>query len=130
MMAAGGTGAEVRDENALLEAPALAVDGSVPYWPSQCLAVPRRGGVYVIHDMRGSLYIGRSDCLYDRFHAHYEYSHNQRLRRALRRPAGCIHFSWVLAHGEHQKALEQRLIRDLHPLCNHIRYTTTKEGSS
>ena len=50
--------------------------------PSHAIALPRSGGVYLIHDLRGCLYIGRSDCLKQRFHTHYELSHNRRLRAA------------------------------------------------
>ncbi|CAL9498964.1 GIY-YIG nuclease family protein [Streptomyces eurythermus] len=109
---------------ALLEASPLAIDGSVPYRPSHSGVVPHQGGVYLVHDMRGCLYIGRSDCIIERFNTHYEYSHNRHLRRALRNPVGVIQFSWLLAEGQPQKHLEQQLIRSLHPLCNDIRYVT------
>lgn len=120
----GADGPEITRCIALLEASPLAVDGTVPYRPSHADTVPRRGGVYLIHDMRGCLYIGRSDCVITRFHTHYEYSHNRRLRRALRNPVGAIQFSWLLTEGKSQKELEQQLIRSLHPLCNDIRYVT------
>jgi predicted GIY-YIG superfamily endonuclease len=100
----------------------VAVDGTVPFRPSHSFDLPRTGGVYLIHDLRGCLYIGRSDNLRERFDIHQEHSHNRRLRYALRHPVGRIDFAWILVRGEEQKELERRLIRELDPLCNDVRY--------
>jgi excinuclease UvrABC nuclease subunit len=111
-----------------LRAPALQVDGTVPYRPSHASAVPMAAGVYLIHDLRGCLYIGRGNVIKIRFDQHYEYSHNRHLRIALRNPVGPIHFSWVLARGEPQRLLEKRLIDELHPLCNEVRYSLKEDN--
>ena len=105
----------------------LTLEGTVPFRPSYETAVPLAGGVYLVHDLRGCLYIGRGDVIRDRFVRHYAYSHNSGLRRALRTPVGVIQFSWVLALGDQQRALEKRLITELQPLCNEIRYIASQE---
>lgn len=115
------------DRKARLHVGPLKLDGQVPFRPSYSFDLPQRGGVYLIYDLRGCLYIGRTDDLYDRFDTHHDYSHNPQLRYALRHPVGVIDFAWILAESTEQMDLERRLIRDLEPLCNDIRYTTSKE---
>ena len=125
----GGVMAPVASPEELLAAPRVDPDGTTSFRPSHSFYVPTVPGVYLIHDLRGSLYVGRSDNIGKRFQQHHEFSHNSRLRLALRAPVGPISFSWLLAEGLEQKALEARLIRYLDPLCNDIRYVTTKENS-
>ena len=80
--------------------------------------MPRRPGVYLIHDMRGVLYVGRADSLRRRFEEHLAWSHNGDVRAALRSPVGVLHFTWSLADSLEQLELERELIRALRPLCN------------
>lgn len=98
--------------------PSVAPDGSVPYRLGWALGVPDDSGVYLIHDLRGMLYVGRADLLRRRFEEHYLDSHNPAVRQALRFAVGQLTFSWVLVAAPEQIELERNLIRALRPLCN------------
>jgi excinuclease UvrABC nuclease subunit len=108
----------------VLAPPSLQPDGSVPFRRGWLLGVPRAEGVYLIHDIRGPLYIGRAENLRRRFEEHYLDSHNPSLRLALRSGVGQLLFSWVLVAGPEQVELERELIRSLRPLCN-VQHNTT-----
>ncbi|WP_299572992.1 GIY-YIG nuclease family protein [uncultured Williamsia sp.] len=107
---------------------AMGVDGDVAFRPSSTADIPDVGGVYVISDLRGPLYIGRTDDLNRRFHKHLEDSHNRKLRIALRNRVGNVRFAWIFADGPDQRSLEPALIRTLNPLCNDIRYALKKRS--
>ena len=102
----------------LIDPPRVAIDGSVSYRRGWALGVPERPGVYLIHDLRGMLYIGRADHLRRRFEDHLLRSHNPALRRALHTPVGLLTFSWVLVASSQQVEFERTLIRSFRPLCN------------
>lgn len=100
----------------------MAVAGAVPFVPGWVLRVPHRPGVYLIHDLRGPLYVGLTEDLNERFHQHYWDSHNRRLAQALAHPFGEIQFTWFLTKPHEQAPLERELIRALQPLCNDLMY--------
>ena len=102
----------------LLAPPPLELDGSVRYRLGWALAVPNEPGVYLIHDLRGILYIGRADLLRRRFEDHLLRSHNAALRHAISTPTGQLTFSWVVVASPKQIEVERRLIRSFRPLCN------------
>lgn len=119
------TADEVRSEKArrrlIYDPPELPVERTVPYSQGWCTLVPLAGGVYVISDLRGPLYVGRGT-LRSRFDKHQEESHNPKLRAALRRPVGDLSFSWLTVAMPKQAEIEKRFIRALQPLCNDILY--------
>ena len=102
----------------LIDPPRVALDGAVSYRRGWALGVSESPGVYLIHDLRGMLYIGRADNLRRRFEDHLLRSHNPALRRALRTPVGPLTFSWVLVASSQQIEFERTLIRSFRPLCN------------
>ncbi len=103
--------------------PRISVDGTVPFVPGWALRVPHEPGVYLVHDLRGPLYVGLTEDLNQRFHQHYWDSHNRLLSQALAHPCGEIRFSWILTKPREQAQLERELIRALQPLCNDLMYT-------
>jgi predicted GIY-YIG superfamily endonuclease len=109
--------------NALVhDPPEVALDGTVKYTLGGSIFVPEEPGVYLIHDLRGVLYVGRTGNLYQRYFQHYWDSHNSRVTAALRRPLGRLEFSWMTVDGCDQASLERELIRALQPLCNRLLY--------
>ena len=102
----------------IVEPPRVVPDGGVLFRRSWSLGVPTRPGVYLIHDLRGILYVGRADQLRRRFEEHYLDSHNPALRTAIRTAVGQLMFSWVLVAAPEQFELERDLIRSFRPLCN------------
>lgn len=100
--------------------PAPTIDGDVPYLQGWASGVPPDPGVYLIRDMRGLLYVGRSNNLRSRFHQHLEFSHNELLRLALNSTWGQVLFAWIL--DPEPKQLEEQLIRLLMPICNERGY--------
>lgn len=107
--------------------PSLLLDGTVRYRMAWALAVPRAGGVYLVHDLRGTLYVGRGEDLRRRFEEHLAGSHNLDLRSALLTTLGQVCFSWVIVAAPEQIELERSLIRSLRPLCN-IQHNSIEEG--
>lgn len=102
----------------IVDPPRVVPDGGVLFRPSWSLGVPTKAGVYLIHDLRGILYVGRADQLRRRFEEHYLDSHNPALRTAIRTAVGQLMFSWVLVAAPEQFELERDLIRSFRPLCN------------
>lgn len=98
--------------------PLFEPDGAVPYMPTWSLCVPWAPGVYVVSDLRGPLYVGRTAQLRRRFYEHLDDSHNRLLRVALARPVGSTRFYWVLTVGKQAVMLEHYLISGLVPICN------------
>ncbi len=99
------------------------VDSTVGFRFAQELLVPQEAGVYMIHDLRGVLYVGRTANLCRRFRQHYWAQHNPLLVAAIVRPVGELSFSWMLAEeGAEQARVERRLIRAFVPPCNRLRY--------
>lgn len=106
---------------ALLQVPYLTPQGSVAFRQTRMLLVPDGPGVYLIHDLRGVLYVGRTSNLRRRFHQHYWLTENEFLRLALRQRFGMVEFSWWIVDAERNRAcLEAGLITWLCPPCNRL----------
>jgi predicted GIY-YIG superfamily endonuclease len=91
---------------------------TVPYRRGFALRIPRRAGLYVIHDFRGALYAGRSTALRRRFDEHLEEQYNPLLRSALQDARGPLLFSWSLVSLEDLDVAERAVIELLRPPCN------------
>lgn len=99
----------------------LALDGTVSFTHTREWLVPEQMGVYLIHDLRGVLYVGRTNDLRRRFAEHYWVCGNQLLRLALRSPVGVLMFSWSQHPDEITcAAAERRLIARFQPVCNRL----------
>lgn len=107
---------------ALLHMPVdIELSGSTAFRHTRHIYVPKRAGVYLIHDLRGVLYVGRTRDLYRRFDEHYWLTDNELLSLAMRQSFGELTFSWVIAEDERERAdLEHRLIAWLRPACNRL----------
>lgn len=94
-------------------------DGSVELVLTREFLVPDDAGVYLIHDLRGVLYVGQSRHLRQRFAQHDRLRRNRLLRLAMSRPVGVMTFSWrLVANEEERSAFERELIAILQPVCN------------
>lgn len=94
-------------------------DGSVEMVLTREFMVPDDAGVYLIHDLRGVLYVGQSRKLKQRFAQHDRLRRNRLLRLAMSRPVGVMRFSWRLVEDEEERsAFERELIAILQPVCN------------
>ena len=91
---------------------------SIPYSDSWSRIVPTAGGIYLIHDLRGVLYIGRTNNIKRRFTEHLSGSSNYILNRAMITRAGTLFFSWNLSELPEQRNLETLLIKQFNPVCN------------
>ena len=107
------------------EARAWLPDQEVAFRRALSWAVPPDGGVYVISDQRGPLYVGRSFNLRLRFAQHLDHSHNRSLRRALSVPYGDVIFRWRLLSETEQDEAEPALVQALKPLCNVVLFAKT-----
>lgn len=97
------------------------LDGAVPFRRSSDILVPTGAGVYLIHDLRGVLYVGQTEMLQRRFLEHYWLTDNQLLKLALRHSFGVPKFSWALRASRQDRArLESRLVLALNPPCNRV----------
>ena len=105
----------------IFDPPEVPIEKTVPYQQGWCTLVPPAGGVYLISDLRGPLYVGRGN-LRSRFDKHHDESHNPRLKEALKHPVGDVGFSWLTAEMPEQSEMEKHFIRTLQPLCNDILY--------
>lgn len=98
---------------------AFRVDGDAPFNAMHALAVPTNGGVYLVHDLRGVLYVGRTCDLRRRFGEHLWVADNGLLAQARRTAFPALTFSWqVLDDLQAQIELESRMIHWLDPVCN------------
>ncbi len=94
-------------------------DGSVEMVLAREVLIPDDAGVYMIHDLRGVLYVGQSRQLRQRFSQHDRLRRNRLLHLAMSRPFGAMKFSWrIVADEEDRSALERELIAILQPVCN------------
>ena len=107
---------------ALLHMPLdVELSGTTAFRHTRHIYVPKKGGVYLIHDLRGVLYVGRTRNLYRRFDEHYWFTGNELLALAMRQSFGEIAFSWITANDERERIdLESRLIVWLRPACNRL----------
>lgn len=87
------------------------------------VCVPSAQGVYIVHDLRGPLYVGRSQNLNKRFFDHLTDTHNPDFAELLKNPQGSMRFSWLETTSiTETEQLEKQVIRHLKPMCNKIRY--------
>lgn len=98
--------------------PVYEPEGAVPFMATWSLCVPVRSGVYVVSDLRGPLYVGRTTDLRRRFEEHLKGSHNRLLARAIDTPVGTMQFQWITVEGKQTVILEAYLISNLMPVCN------------
>ena len=95
------------------------LDGTVPFRRSSDLMVPDRAGVYIIHDLRGALYVGRTCSLRRRFEEHDLRPSNPLIAKARLHAVGPLSFSWIgLDDAKRLRAVEAELVRALDPPCN------------
>ena len=96
-------------------------DGNIGFSVFENIYAPNSIGVYFIHDLRGILYIGRTNNIYQRFTQHSWVRKNRDLFKLSQNPMGKLKFSWVNAKTEKQaKVLEAKWIRIFMPICNDI----------
>ncbi|HEV7228070.1 GIY-YIG nuclease family protein [Brevundimonas sp.] len=94
-------------------------DGTVELVLTREFMVPDDAGVYLIHDLRGVLYVGQSRKLRQRFVQHDRLRRNRLLHLAMSRPVGIMRFSWrLVADEEERSAFERELVATLQPVCN------------
>jgi predicted GIY-YIG superfamily endonuclease len=94
-------------------------DGAVELVLTREFMVPDDAGVYLIHDLRGVLYVGQSRKLRQRFAQHDRLRRNRLLHLAMSRPVGIMRFSWrLVADEEERSAFERELVATLQPVCN------------
>jgi excinuclease UvrABC nuclease subunit len=113
-------------EDLLHEPPVLNLDGTVPYRRGFAINVPSKSGIYLLHDLRGVLYVGQSDNLHRRFEEHYNERDNPLLVVAITKPVHELAFSWLIANRSDLDRIERRLIRCFHPVCNRKLYLNNK----
>lgn len=96
-------------------------DGTIGFSVFENIYAPKSIGVYFIHDLRGILYIGRTNNINQRFTQHSWVRKNRDLFKLSQNPMGKLKFSWVSAKTEKQaKILETKWIRIFMPICNDI----------
>lgn len=97
----------------------IKLDGTVPFRRSSDLLVPLDAGVYIIHDLRGALYVGRTCALRRRFQEHEFQPTNPLITQARRNAVGPLMFSWIaLGDAKRRHAVEAELVQALDPPCN------------
>jgi excinuclease UvrABC nuclease subunit len=106
--------------------PLIKVNKTIAFDMSFNLLVPDMPGVYFIHDLRGILYIGRTDNLRRRLNEHYWKKSNPRLKKAIANPVGKLQVSWILSQYPEQNFLEKKFIKIFRPPCNRISYKGEK----
>ena len=105
----------------LAPAPEFPLAGSVPLRRARSFLVPNEPGVYLIHDLRGVLYAGRTTRLQRRFEEHRTTQSNELLVLAQRSAFGALAFSWALvSDGRRRAQLERALVSWLQPVCNRV----------
>jgi predicted GIY-YIG superfamily endonuclease len=110
--------AEQRHQRLSLEIK-LVLDGTVPFRRTSDLLLPARPGVYILHDLRGALYVGRTISLARRFTQHEDQPANPLIDKARGSAVGPLMFSWiVLDDAKRRAAVEAELIQALDPPCN------------
>lgn len=94
-------------------------DGTVELVLTREFMVPDDAGVYLIHDLRGVLYVGQSRKLRQRFAQHDRLRRNRLLHLVMNRPVGITRFSWRLVADEEERCVfERELVSTLQPVCN------------
>ncbi len=105
----------------LSQPPTIPLSGPIPLRRVRGFLIPDEPGVYLIHDLRGVLYAGRSICLRRRFGEHCEARGNELIGLAQRSVFGLLAFSWVIVPDRQRRAqLEHEFIAWLQPPCNSV----------
>jgi excinuclease UvrABC nuclease subunit len=110
-----------------MESQRVKISGTVLFKTSGTLEVPNVPGVYLIHDLRGVGYIGKSEKLRDRLEYHLRHSWNPQLSAFTRTAVGPLQFSWIVS--EDGPKLEKTLVRVLEPRANRVRYVRHEHAS-
>ncbi|WP_084245194.1 GIY-YIG nuclease family protein [Planomicrobium okeanokoites] len=100
------------------EPPRIPIESTVAFKMGNAFRVPEVAGVYFFHDLRGIIYVGRTENLNKRFKEHYWKQKNEILLKAISNPIGIMNFSWKLCEFPEQVTVERNLIRSLKPPCN------------
>jgi predicted GIY-YIG superfamily endonuclease len=112
-------GTQAKRPALLRRPPDMDLAGPVPLQRIRGFVIPDDPGVYLIHDLRGVLYAGRSICLRRRFAEHCEARGNELIALAQRSVFGRLTFSWVFVPDALRRTqLERELISWLRPPCN------------
>lgn len=104
----------------------LNLNGTVNFIYSNQWIVKDNSGVYLIGDLRGTFYIGKSNNIRRRFIEHLERETNLDLKLSLKNSIGTTRFSWIESDLANVDFLERRLIKLLDPKCNIIKYKKEK----
>ena len=109
--------------NKLLKMPNALTDlRTVKYQQGFKYTIPESSGIYIIHDIRGPLYIGKSINLRRRYDEHFDEKSNFLIIKAYINQIGTIYFSWVTTTEQKLNILEKKLIQHFCPICNHIKF--------
>lgn len=98
------------------------INGTVKFICSNQWIVREIPGVYLIGDLSGTFYVGKSNNIRRRFIEHLEREKNLHLKLTLKNPIGDVHFSWIESDLADIDILERELINLLNPKCNVIKY--------
>ncbi len=108
-----------RREALLRLPPQVVLSAPIPLRQIRSFVVPDEPGVYLIHDLRGVLYVGRTINLRRRFREHCDARGNELIAVAQRSVFGLLSFSWETVMDRRQRAqLEHELVSWLRPPCN------------
>jgi excinuclease UvrABC nuclease subunit len=85
--------------------------------------LPKKPGVYLFLDLRGTLYVGQTTDLQRRYEEHWVKKENEVLEKLLRSSIGTLRFLWFEVEGyQDRDQLERSMIRLLNPPANRIKY--------
>ncbi|MGR5469618.1 GIY-YIG nuclease family protein [Vibrio campbellii] len=76
----------------------------------------------MFYDLKGPIYVGRSNSLRKRYLEHYEKTHNSGLRKSLSSCCGVMRFAWKELPEKDTPEVEKQWIAELNPKSNIIRY--------
>ena len=98
-------------------------DDGVKYQVTEEFMVPKKAGVYFIHDLRGFLYIGEANNIRNRFLQHLQREKNIELIKLINYPFGDLRFYWIKTNTKPRAVkLQKYWIRILKPHSNKITY--------
>ncbi|WP_251965935.1 GIY-YIG nuclease family protein [Salinibacter ruber] len=84
--------------------------------------MPENGGVYRLNDLRGTLYVGKTNSLRRRFQEHLD-PNNWLIQQALQHRDGRLKFGWkAISSSEKRGQQERQLIQYYEPPCNRVMF--------
>jgi excinuclease UvrABC nuclease subunit len=87
--------------------------------------IPSKQGIYLIHDLKGVHYVGKSNNIQRRFEEHLLLRKNLKLNEILKNFCFQLNFSWIeISTEKEMEVYEKELIRYFNPSCNQIKYKT------